>query len=117
VNFKMANIKINDLQAANLNPSTSELFNELTEAEISDIHGGWGHVAFGAAVGGIGNLGHQIGAGRVGFGRGFNWGSLGSAIVGGMVGGAISPLNGAAAIYALPRLAFFGGIINGRMGW
>jgi hypothetical protein len=37
----MANIKINNLQAANLNPSTSELFNELTEAEISDIHGGW----------------------------------------------------------------------------
>ncbi|MBE9252180.1 MAG: class IIb bacteriocin, lactobin A/cerein 7B family [Dolichospermum sp. OL03] len=112
----MANIKINDLQAANLNPSTSELFNELTEAEISDIHGGWGHVAFGAAVGGIGNLGHQIGAGRVGFGRGFNWGSLGSAIVGGMLGGAIGPVNGAAA-YALPRMAFFGGIINGRMGW
>jgi hypothetical protein len=53
----MANIKINDLQAANLNPSTSELFNELTGAEISDIHGGWwfapviGYTALGAGLG------------------------------------------------------------------
>jgi hypothetical protein len=53
----MANIKINNLQAANLNSSTSELFNELTEAEILDIHGGWwfapviGYTALGAGLG------------------------------------------------------------------
>lgn len=114
----MANIKINNLQAANLNSSTSELFNELTEAEISDIHGGFGPkgAIFGAAVGGIGNFSHQLGAGRVGFGRGFNLGSLVSAIVLGGAAGAFGPVSGA-AFYALPRIAFYGGFTSGRMGW
>lgn len=117
----MANIKINDLQAANLNPSTSELFNELTEAEISDIHGGFGLAGaiFGGAVGAIGNLGHQIGAGRVGFGRGFSVGSFLSAAGVGALNGFLpgaSAVSGA-AFYLAPRIAFYSGIINGRMGW
>jgi lactobin A/cerein 7B family class IIb bacteriocin len=116
VNFKMANIKINDLQAANLNPSTSELFNELTEAEISDIHGGLGPAGAvgGAIIGAIGNFGYQLGAGRVGPGRGWNWGSLGLAVGGGAVTGFTG---GAAAWYVVPRVTFFGMFSGGRMGW
>ncbi len=112
----MANIKINNLQAANLNSSTSELFNELTEAEISDIHGGLGPAGAvgGAIIGGIFNFGYQLGAGRVGFGRGFNLGSFALAVGGGALTGFTG---GAARWYVVPRVAFFGGVAGGRMGW
>jgi lactobin A/cerein 7B family class IIb bacteriocin len=112
----MANIKINNLQAANLDSSTSELFNELTEAEISDIHGGLGPAGAvgGAIIGAIGNFGYQLGAGRVGPGRGFNWGSfIGTTAVSAGLGFS----GGAAAWYFRPRVAFFGGVAGGRMGW
>jgi len=83
----------------------------LSQSEMKETEGAlgpWGAVG-GAFVGGIGNAGYQIGAGR-----GWSWGSFGYAVGGGALTGFTG---GAAAWYVVPRVAFYGGFCAGRMGW
>lgn len=76
--------------------------------ETEGAFGPWGALG-GGIVGGIGNAGYQLGAGR-----GWSWGSFGYAVGGGALTGFTG---GAASWYVVPRVAFFGGFGAGRMGW
>lgn len=83
----------------------------LSQQEMKETEGAfgpWGAVG-GGIVGGIGNVGYQLGAGR-----GWSWGSFGYAVGGGALTGFTG---GAASWYVVPRVAFFGGFGAGRMGW
>jgi outer membrane lipoprotein SlyB len=84
---------------------------ELSHMEMKKTEGAFGPwgAAGGALVGGIGNVGYQLGAGR-----GWSWGSFGYAVGSGALTGFSG---GAAAWYVVPRVAFFGGITAGRLGW
>lgn len=83
----------------------------LSQQEMKETEGAFGPwgAAGGALVGGIGNIGYQLGAGR-----GWSWGSFGYAVGSGALTGFSG---GAAAWYVVPRVAFFGGFGAGRMGW
>jgi hypothetical protein len=83
----------------------------LSGQEMKDTEGAfglWGALG-GGIVGGIGNIGYQLGAGR-----GWSWGSFGYSVGGGALTGFTG---GAASWYVVPRVAFFGGFGAGRMGW
>jgi hypothetical protein len=88
------------LQLAVLSPQ------EMKETE--GAFGPWGAVG-GGIIGGIGNIGYQLGASN-----GWNWGSFGYAVGSGALTGFTG---GAAAWYVVPRVAFFGGVAAGRLGW
>jgi hypothetical protein len=105
----------NDLADANLifnmdNSQSMELA-VLSSEEMKNTEGAlgpWGAVG-GGIIGGIGNIGYQLGSGNS-----WNWGSFGYAVGGGALTGFTG---GAASWYVVPRVAFFGGFGAGRMGW
>jgi hypothetical protein len=99
------------IEIAHLNSFESEIFYDLNDAEILDINGGFGlpGAVGGGIIGGIGNIGYQIGSGN-----GWNWGSFAYAVGGGMLTGFTG---GAAAWYVVPRVAFYGGLTAGSLGW
>jgi len=83
----------------------------LSSVEMKETEGAlgpWGAVG-GGIIGGIGNAGYQLGAGR-----GWSWGSFGYSVGAGALTGFTG---GAAAWYVVPRVSFFGGFGAGRMGW
>ena len=105
----------NDLADANLifnmdNSQSMELA-MLSSEEMKSTEGAfgpWGAVG-GGIIGGIGNIGYQLGSSNS-----WSWGSFGHAVGGGALTGFTG---GAASWYVVPRVAFFGGFGAGRMGW
>lgn len=83
----------------------------LSQEEMKSTEGAlgpWGALG-GGIVGGIGNVGYQLGSGNS-----WNWGSFGYSVAGGALTGFSG---GAASWYVVPRVAFYGGFGAGRLGW
>ena len=94
----------------NISDETQELA-VLSSDEMETTEGALGpwSALGGGLIGGISNIGYQLGSNND-----WNWGSFGYSVAGGALTGFSG---GAAAWYTVPRVAFFGGFGAGSMGW